>query len=129
MATTNKNRLLTPEVLAAFEGHELYSQNVRRRMPSASQCFASATFAGISSKDRRMERTSSSMVLCSDLWLQSMAMCLLTRWLQSLLMRRSMVLVSCRLSRIRSLSLASCLQSRMLNFRSSCQISMIRVEY
>ena len=27
MATTNQNRLLTPEVLAAFEGHELYSQD------------------------------------------------------------------------------------------------------
>lgn len=27
MATTNQNRLLTQEVLAAFEGHELYSQD------------------------------------------------------------------------------------------------------
>ena len=27
MATTNQNRLLTPEGLAEFEGHELYSQD------------------------------------------------------------------------------------------------------
>lgn len=31
MATTNQNRLLTPEVLAAFEGHELYSQDGKKK--------------------------------------------------------------------------------------------------
>ena len=37
MATTNKNRLLTPEVLAAFEGHELYSQDGKKK---DAQCIA-----------------------------------------------------------------------------------------
>lgn len=31
MTTTNQNRLLTPEVLAAFEGHELYSQDGKKK--------------------------------------------------------------------------------------------------
>ena len=31
MATTNQNRLLTPEVLAAFEGHELYSRDCKKK--------------------------------------------------------------------------------------------------
>ena len=31
MATTNQNRLLTPEVLAAFEGYELYSQDGKKK--------------------------------------------------------------------------------------------------
>ena len=31
MATTNQTRLLTPEVLAAFEGHELYSQDGKKK--------------------------------------------------------------------------------------------------
>ena len=37
MATTNKNRLLTPEVLAAFEGHELFSYD---GMNKVAQCIA-----------------------------------------------------------------------------------------
>ena len=37
MATTNQNRLLTPEVLAAFEGHELYSQDGKKK---DAQCIA-----------------------------------------------------------------------------------------
>ena len=37
MAKTNQNRLLTPEVLAAFEGHELYSQD---GMKKNAQCIA-----------------------------------------------------------------------------------------
>ena len=31
MATTNQNRLLTSEVMAAFEGHELYSQDGKKK--------------------------------------------------------------------------------------------------
>ena len=31
MATTNQNRLLTSEVKAAFEGHELYSQDGKKK--------------------------------------------------------------------------------------------------
>ena len=37
MAKTNQNRLLTPEVLAAFEGHELYSQDGKKK---DAQCIA-----------------------------------------------------------------------------------------
>lgn len=62
MATTHQNRLLTPEVLAAFEGHELYSQDGKKKDAKCIAVFRIGTFAGTSSKDRRMVRTSSSMV-------------------------------------------------------------------